>query len=249
MLFLSLKRNFSLRSIFFKSIVSISYDFPKIPKINPQNPNEKTKFSFENFFTKFFLSIPIENLSKELFDYLTNSQELRKNFPIITEDNEIYINFMTLHVYIIYSRFAKEESHFAKREADKLLFAFKSKYFTKFAEKINDFIPVQDFSSYFTENYNNRFKIIEKEFNQLYKESKNSHFSKEEQDAEMKKLIRKLIFFNKFPLKHTYIRKTLKYYEAHCNYLDSLPFFELLEYKIYWGFIDQKLLEEKDVLE
>ncbi len=226
-----------------KILFNFSYNFPKIPKTKLNPPDS---FSFEHFFTKFFLSQQMDSLSKELFEYLINSKELKANFPILSENKEIYINFMIFHVYLLQKRISKENSHFSQKEAEKLIFQYKSKYFIQFAEILNDFVPVQDFSSYYSENYTTRYLLIEKALDTLHLESQNAHFSQEEEEAEMKKLIRKFIFYNKFPLKHAYIKKTLIYYKAHCNYLDSLKYSEIVEEKIYWGFLDQKLLEGKD---
>ena len=227
-------------SPFFKSHFSFSsFNFQKIPKIIPKPPS----FSFESIINRMFLSPKMDILANELFNYLTGSPEFKENFPIILDNTEIYSSLIVMHVYLLYRRIAHEESHFAKKEAEKLLFCFKSKYFLKFAESMHQHIPVKDFTAYFSENFNMRYQIFEKEFNGMYNQSKTIHLSKEEELEELKKIIRKLVFFNKFPLKHAYISKTVKYYDAHDNYLFSLSFTDLIDYQIYWGFLNRELLE------
>lgn len=242
---IKLRSFFFDRKIFITKInvlFKIDHKLPKIPKATLDQA-KNNKFSIQNFFTNFFISKSMDALAQELFIYFTNSIELKENFPILLENKDIYTNFLCLHVYLLHRRLCKEPSIYAKQEAEKLLFLFKSTYFIKFAENLNDFLPVQDFSSFYSENYFNRYKMFEQELNNLYVQSQNAHFSKEEEDNEVKKIIRKVIFFNKFSLKHNYIKKTLSYFEAHANYLDSLTYSEIIENKIFWGFADPKLLE------
>ena len=231
----------SKKTCFFQLDHWFSYKFPKLPK----KMTETSEFSLEKIFNRLFLSPKIDSLSNELFEYITKSNELKENFPVLLENKEIYTNFLILHVFILIRRISQENNVFAQKQAEKLIFSFKSNYFLKFAEIIDDHIPVQDFAEFYTQNYSNRYGIIEKELNGLYNQSASSHFSIEEEQSELRKLLRKLIFFNKFPLKHAYMKKMMKYYEAHINYLNSLTYSEIIEDKIYWGFIDLKLLEVK----
>ena len=90
------------------------YSFPKMPKylIN----NDKKIGLIEGLFDKFLLSVPIKNLSEELFSYITNSEFLFENFPILKENEEIYTNFMILHLDLLQNRILNENNSLASKE-------------------------------------------------------------------------------------------------------------------------------------
>jgi hypothetical protein len=51
-------------------------------------------------------------LTRELFDYILHDETLAEEFPIVKENDEIYLNFMILHVMMVLSRLVLDASSF-----------------------------------------------------------------------------------------------------------------------------------------
>lgn len=208
------------------------YSFPKMPKFIA---NDKKIGLIEGLFDKFLLSVSIKNLSEELFSYITNSAFLFENFPILKENEEIYTNFMILHLDLLQNRILDENNSLASKEHMILIYYWKNDYFNRFAKNVNSHIPVQDFANHFMQNYTNRLKEVSSELKEFERRSTIMKLGKDEKLNELRKTLRKIVFFNYFDETHPYIEKISKYYMAHKSYLDSVKYPDMIRYKVYWG--------------
>ena len=244
------KKNFKLMfgSLYFSNSFNFSNSssfvsgLPKLPK-SLGIEREKPKQGFiASLFKDAYISKNSFYLADELFSFLIHSDYLNKEFPLIKENREVEVNLMALHVILLRERFHIENSSSAINEADTILYYCKSNYFLHFAEKLNDHLPVEDFTDYYIEKYSKRVMILEKEIKTILQ---SGELNEDEKDIEIKKVFRKYIFMNCISEDNNYIKKLFKYFKAHRNYLASLSIIDLNNYKIHWGLSDELLMLEE----
>jgi len=221
--------------------------FSKIPQVEKtvKMPESKGFFS-SSLFGDSYLSKPAYLLAKELFEYILENQYLQEEFPIIKENEEIYVNFMILHVILLNFRLNQEESSYARKEATIFQYYCKSNFFVDFATKVNDHMPVDDFANDFIENYSRRMELYNSDLASILSKDKNKkdQIYKEMENMLLKEFLRKNIFMYEISEKDRYLEKLLKYVLAHRNYLMSLTYQELTTLKVFWGFTRETFLLE-----
>ena len=217
-------------------------DLPKVDKtvrLDGNDDNTKSKASFFGIFEDTYISKPTYCLTKELFEYILNDNYLQEEFPIIKQNEEIYINMMVLHVIILLYRLSKETSTYAAKEASVFKYYCKTNFFVEFASKVNDHMPAEDFASVFIENYTRRMDIFYKELETILNDLdkiKTDQLYKETEGRMLRGFLRKHIFLYEISEKDEYLEKLFKYFVAHKNYIMSLSYQNLTTYKIFWGF-------------
>lgn len=221
--------------------------FAKLPQVDKTVRMPETKGFFgSSLFKESYLSKPAYLLAKELFEYILESQYLQEEFPIVKENEEIYINFMVLHVILLNFRLNQEESSYALKEASIFQYYCKTNFFVDFATKLNEHMPVDDFANDFIENYARRMEIYSQDLEDILSKDKNKkdQIFKETEMKRLKEFLRKNIFMYEISDKDQYLEKLLKYVLAHRNYLMSLTYQELTTYKVFWGFTQDTFLLE-----
>ena len=83
------------------NILRRTFSVQKLPKV------DKTchKSSFFGLVKKTYLSRPVYNMAYEITDFMTEERDyLINEFPFMSSDDEIYINFACLHFMLLSER-------------------------------------------------------------------------------------------------------------------------------------------------
>ncbi|CAD8187905.1 unnamed protein product [Paramecium pentaurelia] len=189
----------------------------------------KTQNSFSPY--TLFMNKNCYNLALELKQYLM-SDYLLTQFPILQLPDYME-NTFALHVNLLQQRLLNEKNTQSEKDIDHLRFFLKTYVYSELANKYNEKYPADAFSEYFIENYQNRVEIMAPEFKILDNDMQT--LQRDEIDENTRKFIRKFIFLNKIGITNNIIQKYSNYVMAHMNYLHSLQYIDIMQYKIYWG--------------
>jgi hypothetical protein len=71
---------------------------------------------------------------------------------------------MAMHVHLLMDRLGRENNALGKTEMQAFIFYCKTIHFVEFGQIIHPYIPVEDFSNHYIENYFNRIRQFEQTF-------------------------------------------------------------------------------------
>ncbi|CAD8070978.1 unnamed protein product [Paramecium sonneborni] len=194
----------------------------------------KTQNSFSPY--TLFMNKNCYNLALELKQYLL-ADYLLTQFPILQLPDYME-NTLALHVNMLQQRLLNEKTIQCEKDIEHLRFFLKTYVYSDLANKYNQKYPADAFSDYFIENYQNRVEIMAPEI--IILDNDMSTLKREEIEENSKKFIRKFIFLNKIAITNNIIQKYSNYLIAHMNYLHSLSYLEMMQFKIYWGMQEEQ---------
>lgn len=171
------------------------------------------KKSFFGLIKKSYLSRPVYNMAYEISDFMMDERDYILNeFPFMSSEDEIYINFACLHFLLLAERLHHTEM---KEEYTILEHYMMTEQFNILADFVNPHIDSREFGDHFVEMYSNRYKQIKGLlWHHLKLNIQTGKFNKEIEDA-MDKGILNL----KFNMRSEKILGKLRIYTlAHVSY-------------------------------